>query len=45
MPTDKQSKTQEAINRWEKIHGKKMTTRERVMFQWGYSYAINDIFL
>ena len=39
---DKQT---EAIERWERIMGKKMTRDELTMFKWGYAYAINDFLI
>ena len=32
-----------AKERWEKAFEKKMTDDEFTMFNWGYSYAINDM--
>lgn len=33
----------EAKRRWEKYFQKKMTDDEFTMFNWGYTYAINDM--
>lgn len=33
---------EKAILEWEKGFNKKMTPEEKTMFEWGYTYAIND---
>ena len=34
---------EKAIKRWEKSFKKKMKYDEKVMFRWGYAYAIKDV--
>ncbi len=34
---------EKAIQVWEKAFEKKMTPNEKTMFEWGYTYAINDV--
>ncbi len=39
---EKEFNLEKAKERWEKAFEKEMTDEEFVMFNWGYTYAIND---